>query len=360
MAGADRAAGLDGASHAPLGADHHHGTGGHEHGLGHAHGHAVSDHGFRAAVLLTAIILAVEVTGGLLAHSLALLADAGHVLTDVAALALAWFATRQAGRPADERKTYGYHRTGILAALANALTLIAIVVAIAYEAIGRLRHPQPVTPALMFAAAGVGLLINLYIARRLHGESQANLNVRAAFLHVLGDLGASAGVILAGLVILFTGWNAADPLLSLAIAALISYGAWGVVREAVGILMEAAPVGVDIRRLADDLAALPEVTEVHDLHVWSIAGGMNALSAHVLAADDCSLSDCDEMLGRVNRLLADRYQITHTTIQFEYGCCGRHNGDAVFCTHADQALAGGHCHHQRAEQADAVPAGPRT
>ncbi|HWE62696.1 MAG TPA: cation diffusion facilitator family transporter, partial [Chloroflexota bacterium] len=200
---------------------------------GHDHAHGMTGKRLRTAFLLTTIILAVELAGGIVSHSLALLSDAGHVLTDIFALGLAWFATAQAERPADARKTYGYHRTGILAALANAVTLILIVIAIAYEAIGRFQHPERVTPWLMFVSAAVGIVVNLYIAFGFRKEGGDNLNVRAAMVHVLGDVGASVGVIVGGLVILATGWYPADPLISLFIAVLIARGAWSILGETV-------------------------------------------------------------------------------------------------------------------------------
>jgi cobalt-zinc-cadmium efflux system protein len=303
-----------------MGADHNH-----------DHTHGMTGKRLRTALLLTAIILVVELAGGVISHSLALLSDAGHVLTDIVALGLAWFATMQAERPANARNTYGYHRTGILAALANAVTLILIVLFIVYEAIGRFQHPEKVTPWLMFVSAAVGIVVNLYIAFGFRKEGGENLNVRAAMLHVLGDVGASAGVIVGGLVILAIGWYPADPLISLFIAVLIARGAWSILGETVGILMEATPRGVDVARLARDVVALPRITDIHDLHVWSIAGGLSALSAHVQVVDNCPLSACDSLLEQVNRLLADRYNISHSTIQFEYACCDRHEPDDLYC-----------------------------
>jgi cobalt-zinc-cadmium efflux system protein len=300
-------------------------------GAGHDHAHGMTGKRLRSAFLLTAVILTVQLAGGILSHSLALLSDAGHVLTDIFALGLAWFATAQAERPADARQTYGYHRTGILAALANAVTLILIVLFIVYEAIGRFQHPETVTPWLMFVAAAVGIVVNLYIAFGFRKEGGENLNVRAAMLHVLGDVGAYVGVIIGGLVILATGWYPVDPLISLLIAVLIARGALAILGETVGILMEATPRGLDVVQLARDVVALPRITDVHDLHVWSIAGGMHALSAHVQVADDCPLSACDAVLAQVNGLLARRYRIGHTTIQFEYACCERHEPDDLYC-----------------------------
>ncbi|MGI8913357.1 MAG: cation diffusion facilitator family transporter [Chloroflexota bacterium] len=324
---------------------------------GHDHSYGMTGTKLRTAFLLTVIILLVEASAGFLSHSLALLSDAGHVLTDIFALGLAWFATAQAERPADARNTYGYHRTGILAALVNAVTLIVIVLVIAYEAVQRFQHPEAVTPWLMFVSASVGIAINLYIGIGLRKESSANLNVRAAMLHVFGDVGASAGVILAGIVILLTGWYPADPMLSLAIAALIAWGAWGILRETVDILMEATPKDLNVAQLVRDLVRVPEVEDVHDLHVWSIAGGMRVLSAHVQVREDCHLSACDALQGRLNGLLQRNYQIDHTTLQFECAAC---DPNPLYCA-LNGAGEGGHGHqdhgHTRGDHTDHFHAG---
>jgi len=292
------------------------------------HSHGMTGRKLRTAFALTAGILVIEVAGGLLSNSLALLSDAGHVLTDIVALGLAWYATAQAERPADARRTYGYHRTGILAALANAVTLILIVIGIAYEAWGRLAHPEPVAPLLMFAAALVGIAVNLYIGFGLRAEGGNNLNVRAAMLHVFGDVGASAGVILGGLVILVTGWQAADPLISLGIAVLIAKGAWDILRETTDILMEATPKQVNAAELVRDLLRVPGVHDVHDLHIWSLAGGMPVLSAHVQVADDRALSACDALLGALTTVLHEQYRIAHSTLQLEWANC---ETPALYC-----------------------------
>ncbi|HEY7780050.1 MAG TPA: cation diffusion facilitator family transporter [Ktedonobacterales bacterium] len=306
----------------------------------HAHTHALPQSRLRTAFLLTIGILLVEVLGGVFSHSLALLTDAGHMLTDVVALGLAWFAAVQAARPADERKTFGYHRTGILAAQVNAATLLVIVVVIAFEAVRRLQHPEPVTPWVMFVAAAFAIAINLYIGLGLRAEGSANLNLRAAMLHVFGDVGASAAVIVGGVVILLTGWFPADPIISLLIAALIAIGAWTILRETTDILMEATPRGLNVAQLVRDLVTVPGVSDVHDLHVWSIAGGMAALSAHVRVSDR-PLSDCDALLDTVNQVLKDRYAIAHTTIQME--CAGCSPND-LYCDWRPNG-EGGHIHH---------------
>ena len=288
---------------------------------GHDHAHGMVGSKLRTAFLLTFIILAVEVVGGLVSNSLALIADAGHVLTDVVALGLAWFAARQSERPADVGNTYGYHRTGILIALINAATLIAIVIFIAVEAVQRFQHPQTVTPILMFVSAAVGIVLNLFIGFTFRAESGSNLNVRAAMLHVFGDVGASAAVVVAGLIILTTSWYPADPLLSLVIAVLIAKGAWDVLRDTLGILMEATPAGVNVAQLVRDMMRVPEVEDVHDLHIWSLAGGMPLLTAHVQVGDNCSLSRCDEIITELNGQLKAKYAIAHTTIQLECARC---------------------------------------
>lgn len=306
--------------------------------MGHEHGNSITGNKLRRAFFLTAVILVVEFTGGVLSHSLALLSDAGHVLTDLFALGLAWFATVQAERPADANKTYGYHRIGILAALVNAVTLILIVGAIAYEAVQRLQHPMRVTPWLLFVSAAVGITINLYIGLGLRKEGGANLNVRAAMLHVFGDVGASIAVVIGGAVILLTQWYPADPIVSLAIAALIAWGAWSILRATVDILMESTPRGLNVAQMVRDMVKEPEVIDVHDLHVWSIAGGMHALSAHVQVRDQ-PLSECDSLLTRLDRLLASKYSIDHSTLQLECaGCASNH----LYCTQGSN----GHREHE--------------
>lgn len=302
-------------------------AGGHDHDLG------MTGSKLRTALALTVIILLVELAGGFLSHSLALLSDAGHVLTDIFALGLAWFATVQAGRPADASKTYGYHRVGILTALANAVTLIVIVAAIAFEAYQRFQHPERVTPWLMFISAAVGIAINLYIGFSLRAEGGENLNLRAAMLHVFGDVGASAGVIIGGVVILLTRWYPIDPLISLFIAALIAWGAWRILHETLDILMESTPKNLNVAQLVRDMVTQPGVQDVHDLHVWSIAGGMRLLSAHVQVTGDESISQGDLLIGKLNHLLREKYQIGHTTIQLECAGC---DPNLLYCELAHQ------------------------
>jgi cobalt-zinc-cadmium efflux system protein len=298
---------------------------------GHDHAHDMAKQTLRLAFFLTIFILGAEVIGGLVANSLALLSDAGHALTDIFALGLAWFATAQAERPANARKTFGYHRVGILAALANAITLILVTAWILYEAAQRLAHPEPIQPLFMFVAAGIGIAINLYIGFGLNKE-QENLNAQAAALHVFGDVGASVGVIVAGLVILLTGWTPMDLILSFGIATLIAIGAWRIMRETTDILLEATPKDINLPALVDDMKLVPEVGNVHDVHVWSITSGMYALSAHVQTAN-LPLNECEPILHRLETMLRDKYRIRHATFQFE---CDGHQGkcsdiDGFYC-----------------------------
>ncbi len=269
----------------------------------------------KQAFFLTAIILVLEAAAGLFAHSLALLADAGHILTDGVALGLAWFAIRQAERPADARRTYGYHRVGILTALANGLTLVLIVLWIAYEAAQRLAHPQAVNGGFVVIAALLAIGINTFIALRLRGQA-ANMNVGAAMLHVLGDLAASVGVVVAGLIILLTGWLYADPLISVAIAVLIAWGAVKIVLDTANVLLEGVPRNIDLGAVQSQIRRTSGVDAVHDLHVWSVSGQDIALSCHVVVPLQ-TLSAAEHLVRELEQSVCSRFGIAHTTIQVE-------------------------------------------
>jgi cobalt-zinc-cadmium efflux system protein len=280
----------------------------------------------KVALALTCGVLAVELVGGLVSHSLALLSDAGHVLTDVFALGLAWFAVSQANRPADARRSYGYHRVSILAALLNSVTLIVIVIAIAYEAIRRLAHPEPVQGGIVIVAALAGIALNALVAFGLRGRSRS-LNMRAASMHILGDIGASVGVVAAGAVILLTGWLYIDPLLSLGIAVLIAFGAWRIVRETVNLLMEGTPQEIDLDAVTKEIANTELVTGMHDLHVWALSSEEVALSCHVVVGE-CPLGDAEHVVRDLEQRLCERFDIGHTTIQVEscHPCGEIHHG----------------------------------
>lgn len=309
----------------------------HEHTHEHGHGHHDHTHGMarktlRTAFFLTMIVLLAGLLGGIYSHSLALISDAGHTLTDLFALGLAWFAANQAERPSNEYKTYGYHRVGILVALLNAVSLIVIAIYIAWEAILRFQHPEPVQPLIMFVSAGIGIVVNLFIGFGLSKEEH-NLNMRAATLHVFGDVGAAVAVIVAGLVILLTGWTFVDPLLSVAIAVFIAYGAWGIVRETTDILLESVPKNIPLTQLVANIKAVDGVNAVHDLHVWRIASGMSTLSCHV-SIRDLTPQENARVLQEITEMLQAKYQISHATIQCEckehvVACC---EDESLYCT----------------------------
>ena len=279
------------------------------------HDHHATGRQLRLAVVLTLVVFGVELAGGLWSHSLALLADAGHVAADVLALGLAWLAAVLSRRPADPRRTYGYHRVGILAALANAAAVLAVIVLIAYEAVRRLAHPEPVAGGAVVLTALVAIGLNGYLFRRMHG-GWGDLNLRAALLHVLGDLAAGVGVVVGGLVILLTGWLAVDPLISLGICLLIATGAVRIGREAIHVLLEGTPAGLDLAAVERALLEAEEVRSVHDLHVWTVSPEHPALSAH-LVVEAQSLADAEHLVRSLEARLCERFGIGHTTMQLE-------------------------------------------
>ena len=287
------------------------------------HNHKLVEVTNRLAVALafTVAILVLEVVGGVLSNSLALLSDAAHVLTDILAIAMAWFAARQAQRPPTLTRTFGFHRTGILAATANASMLILIAGFVCYQAYQRLLNPQPVEGGLLLAVATFGLIGNVSIALYLRSEQAYSLSVRSAVLHVVGDAAASVGVIAGGLIIYFTGFTVVDPVLSVIISLIIVWGAWRILTESVNILMEGTPKEVDVEHVTTALLSLPGIQDVHDLHVWSIATGLHSLSCHVLVGD-LSPSESSRLLMAINRTLDEQFNITHSTVQFERERCG--------------------------------------
>jgi cobalt-zinc-cadmium efflux system protein len=268
----------------------------------------------RIALVLTASFFLVELIGGWWTNSLALLSDAAHMFTDVAALSLALFALWVANRPPSERKTYGYTRAEILGAFVNALALCLVVIWIAGEAYQRLQDPPVVRSGAMTALATVGLATNVTCAWLLWPRRGTGLGLRAAFLHVIGDLLGSIGAIVAGVVMLTTGWYGADAVAAIFIGALVLVGAWRVIREAIDILMEGVPSHIDLERLRADLEAISGTERLHDLHVWTLAPGEYAFSAH--AVIDGSV-DGEHILGQMRHLLGTRFGIDHVTIQLE-------------------------------------------
>jgi cobalt-zinc-cadmium efflux system protein len=282
----------------------------------HSHDHRASSRRALTTVLvLTVAFTVVEIVGGFVTDSLALLADAGHMLSDTFAIGLALVALTLASRPSTPRRSFGFQRAEILAAFVNGLTLVLISGWIIWEAVGRFRDPPDVLGGWMLAIAATGLVVNTVSALILARSEHQSLNVRAAFRHVLADLLGSAGVIVAAVVILLTGWTTVDPLVSVAIALLILGSAWGVLRDSTAILMEQAPSGVDADAVAQAITDVPGVTSVHDLHVWTITSGFDALSAHVLVGRG---QDCHGLRREIERVLEARFEITHTTLQVDH------------------------------------------
>src|SRR5579875_864755 len=281
----------------------------------------------RAAVALTALFVILEGITGLLAHSLALLADAGHNLTDTLALALTFWTYQLASQPSNARRTFGLHRAGVLAALGNALTLVVIALGILVEAYQRFRAPEPVSAPAMIAVAALAALLNLVIAAWLHGHAHHDLNVRSSFLHVAGDAASAAGVVIAGVLLALTGQAWIDPAVSVLIALFILWSSRGVIVEAVDVLLEATPPDLDARHVRATMCQVPGVLDVHDLHLWSLSSSLRAASAHVLVQDMPVSKACD-ILAAVNAVLAERFQIAHTSLQLETTAC---DPSEVFC-----------------------------
>ena len=274
----------------------------------------------RLVLVLTVTIMVAEVVGGLLSNSLALLADAGHMLTDAAAIALALFAAWIAGRPATAERTFGYLRLEIIAALINGTLLMGLAGLISWQAIGRFMTPPDIEPRILFGVATLGLIGNAVALRILHAGHEHSLNVRGAYLHVLGDLLGSVGAMTAGVVILVTDWTMVDPLVSIFIAILIMIGAVRLVRESVDVLLEATPAHIDLNAVADAISAVPGVTQVHDLHVWTVTSGVVAMSGHAVV---CEPEQNQGVLDAVQERMA-RLGIHHVTVQIENveGGCG--------------------------------------
>ncbi len=290
--------------------------------MNHTHSNHYKEKRFVLALSLTGIIFFAEFFGGLWTGSLALLSDSAHVFMDFFALGLSYLAIRAARLPADDRHTFGFHRMQVLAALTNAATLLFIAFEILREAWKRLQNPEPVLAGPMLVIALIGLVINLVVAFSLHQHDHADLNTRSAYLHVLGDALASLGVIIAGLILLFVDWTWLDPLVSVLIGLLILLSSGRLLKETIHILSEGIPAGMTASSIAEAMQIIPTVEGVHDLHVWTVAPGYIALSAHVTIAD-CSLSQTADLMTAIKQTLIDSFGIHHTTIQFECGNCGQ-------------------------------------
>ncbi len=267
---------------------------------------------------LTTVYMIAEVIGGMATHSLALLADAGHMLTDAGALALALIAIWFSERPATPKKTYGYYRVEILAALINAVVLLLISFFILYEAYRRFEHPPEVHSGPMLVIATIGLVINLISMKLLGEHSHGSLNVRGAYLEVLSDMLGSLGVIVASVIILMTGWQLADPLISAGIGLFILPRTWTLLNQTIHILLEGTPAGIDLESVQEGMKAVKGVKVVHDLHVWTITSGVDAMSGHVTVED---VNQGDRILAELQKMLKDKFGIQHTTIQLEAERC---------------------------------------
>lgn len=298
----------------------HDGT--HKHGGAHdhAHGAGASERRIGLAALLTGAFMLAEVAGGLVSGSLALLADAGHMLTDLAGLVLAWIGFRLARRPADWKRSYGYDRFGVLVAFVNGLALFVVAGWIVMEAVHRLNAPFPVLGGIMFWVALAGLGVNLLSFRLLQGGDHGNLNMRAAALHVIGDLLGSVAALAAALVILTTGWTPIDPILSVLVSILILGSAARIVRDASHILLEGTPVGLDPRQIGEDIkAAVPGVLDVHHVHAWSLSQERPVVTLHARVSD--SGGPPEVVTSAIKAHLLARYGVDHATVELEFECC---------------------------------------
>ena len=272
------------------------------------------------SLVLTAVFVVVEVAAGLFSNSLALLTDAAHNFTDVIALGLSWFAVRLATRPSSTSKTFGYHRVGILVALINSTTLVVISLGIFYSAYQRFLSPPEVKSGVMIVVGLLAFVVNLVTALLVRQGSREDLNLRSAYLHLMGDVLSTLGAVVAGVIIFFTNWNWLDPLVSVFIGLLILWNAWGILRESVDILLESTPPDVNMDAMLKDMSQVKGVLGVHDLHVWSITQSMRTMSAHILT-DDISISTGATIQGQLNAILLHRYNIAHATLQLECADC---------------------------------------
>lgn len=288
----------------------------HDHGYDHSQSHNVNKKRLAVSFFIIFFYMIAEVVGGILSNSLALLSDAGHMLSDAVSLALALFAFKFGEKASSHSKTYGYKRIEILAAFINGLTLLAISLYIFSEAYSRFLEPPGVASVGMLTVAFIGLVVNIVVAWILHsgGNTDENLNMKGAFLHVMGDLLGSVGAIIAALLIMFFGWNIADPIASVVVAVLIIISGWRLTKDSIHVLMEGKPTGIDIEQVKEKLIGITHVKNVHDLHIWAITSDYLALSCHLVVQNE---GDRDTILKQATDLLNETFSIQHTTIQLE-------------------------------------------
>ncbi len=295
------------------------------------------------SLVATAVFVVVEFIAGIQAHSLALLSDAGHNFTDALALLLAWFGFYLQAKPANEVKTFGYHRAGVLTAFINALTLVALAAWIFYEGYQRLLRPLPVHETTMIAVAGAGLVLNGGIMWGLRVARHHDINIRSAFVHMLGDLVGSIGIVIGAVVIRYTGWQQIDPLLSILIGVLIIWTAWDIIKESLNILLEGLPRGLALQSVVAAMRDVEGVLDVHDLHIWSLGSDTRALSCHVLI-EDLPPSTSERTLRRINDVLCERFHIRHTTVQFEHVNCAVSESGCVIPVDVSEGHSRAHRH----------------
>jgi len=301
-----------------------HSTHSHHH---HAHDAAVPAGVMGTAVAVTLAFVVAEALAGWFGGSLALLSDAGHNLADAGALAFSLYALRMAAKPSHHGMTFGYHRVGVFAALANAVTLVVIALLIGFEAIERIRHPEPASGRLMILVALVAIVVNVWISVRLHAGAKHDINVRSAYLHMVGDAVSALGVVIAGVLVLMTASTIADPIVSLLIAALILYSSYDVLRESTTVLLEGTPASVDMPAVIAAIKGVTGVLDVHDLHVWMVGPGVIACSCHIVVAEQ-SVREGQQVLRAVAHDLEYEFRITHATIQVEVEGC---EADDMYC-----------------------------
>lgn len=287
--------------------DHHHG-----------HNHGIANYGFAFGfgIILNTIFIIIEIIYGILGDSLALLADAGHNVSDVLGLVIAWIAIWLGKKAPSEKRTYGYKRSSILSALFNAVFLMVAIGAIAWEAIQRFSAPQPVLGKTVIIVAFIGIVINAVTALLFMSGRKMDLNIRGAFLHMATDALVSLGVVVAGFMIIWTGWQWLDPFVSLVISIVILLGTWGLLKESVNLSLDAVPEGIDVKKIKDYLSGLPTILEIHDLHVWGMSTTEAALTVHLIRSE---IEDNDELLQKLTKELHDKFGIEHATIQIEKG-----------------------------------------
>jgi cobalt-zinc-cadmium efflux system protein len=302
------------------------------------HDRSASGRALAWSLAATSAFVVIELASGFRAHSLALISDAGHNATDALALLLAWFAVYLQGKPADESRTFGYHRAGVLAAFVNAATLIILSGWIIFESWRRLLNPVAVNETVMLTVAAGGMLLNGGIMVGLRRSGANDINIRGAFIHMLGDLVGAAAIVVGALIIRVSGWMQIDPALSVLISVLIIWTAWDITRESLNILLEGLPRGIELKNVTEAVRRIDGVLDIHDLHIWSIGSNSHAMSCHVLIAD-MPPSQSEHILHRLNHMLGDKFHVHHTTVQFEHASC------AISGTGCVIPVDGGHHHH---------------